>query len=211
MNNLSVIVIFAFFSFLFAQSGGKEVVWEKEYDENNIIVLTSYPEITLANGEMGTLVKWKLTATKKIDYQKCVKTIMNVKLHKKLFLHCEESKILSSTDSSYLVYYYYDNPWPAPNMDNIRTTIFKKDSVNKIFIYEQISTPDKYEKQDVERLKISNIKYRLEKLKNGYTKFYIEEMFLPQGAPMFLVKSFFPEGPVDFLERIIEISSESND
>lgn len=202
----NIISIFFFCSALFGQSMTDSENWEIIYNKNNTKVETSYSDIILKNGEEETLVKWRLTAVKEVDYDKCLRTIMNVDLHKQLFLHCEESRVISENDSTILVYYYYDNPWPAPNMDNIRTTTYNIDSVNNVFVYDQISTPEKYKKQDVDRLELSNIKYRLEKMGNGLTKFEIEEEFLPEGAPIFLVKSFFPEGPLEFLERIIKLS-----
>ena len=198
-------ILFIFFSFMRGQSES-DSSWTTEYNQNDIIVKMSYPEIKMEDGETETLVRWRLEAEKDVDFLKCIETIKSVPLHKELFKNCIESKIISENDSSSVAYYFFDHPWPAPNLDNVRLTKYNLDSVNNVFTYEQTSDPNLMELKDVDRVKINNIKYVLTKINDEKIRIEIEEEFVAEGAPMFLVKSAFPESPVEFLERILKFS-----
>ena len=202
-------LLFSVFVLMFSLVCGQseaDSAWITEYDENDIIVKMSYPEIKMKNGDTETLVKWRLEAEKEIDFYKLIETIKSVPLHKDLFKNCTESKIISENDSASIVYYFFDHPWPAPNLDNVRLTKFNLDSVNSVFEYIQKSDPDLIERTDVDRININNIKYLFKKIDDKKVRIEIQEEFVAEGAPVFIIKSAFPESPVEFLERILKFS-----
>lgn len=176
--------------------------WEIELTDDSIKVYTQFPEIETEDGE-ETLFKWKAEKTIDGNIEDLINTINDYKKHYIIY-ECEKSEIVSSSDSSTVVYYYFDSPWPAPNMDLVRTIKSTYDSEKNVFESLHIATPEKYADQDVTRLNYSTIKFKFTSPGNSKTKIELSGEFIPKGAPVFLAKSWFPEGPADIITNLIK-------
>ena len=97
-------------------------------------------------------------------------------------------KNVEGTEGRY-VYYYFDNPWPIPNLDLVR-------HISKAVILENgdvqikhTGTPKAYEDKGIKRLEISDLIYTLMIKDDKSTELKIEGRFIPMGAPLMLVKA----------------------
>ena len=94
----------------------------------------------------------------------------------------EEIKRIS--DNEWLAYYFFDAPWPLSNSDIVIRINRTKTKNKLIFIAQAISS--NYKKSDNETTKIT------------YNADYI-----PVGSiPKFLIKTWFPEGPINIVKNI---------
>lgn len=205
MKKLSLIALTftLIISNLFAQ---EEVNWEKEYDEEGIIVHTRFSDYTFEDGDEDTLFEWKLETEQKVNFEKVVATLENIDLYKKLYDYCETSKVVNEKENSVVVYYYFDLPWPAANLDVVREHISSVDSTKTIYTASHLCKQNEYPDQDVNRLEISDIHIKLIKISDNETRFVCSSQYIPKGAPNFLAKGWLPEGPVEFIEKIVELS-----
>ena len=180
--------------------------WNLELNEDGIKVFTRYQTITDESGDEDELFEWKAEAEKEVNFTKIIEALENVENHKLLY-ECEMSEIISETDSLKIVYYYFDSPWPAPNLDMVRTISSKSAAENNSIIYNHISTPNVYEEKDVSRIEISDIEYKFTKISEKETKIDIVARFIPKGVPNFLVKGWMPDGPAKIVKNLIALSS----
>lgn len=204
------LMLFLFINVLtFAQTENQPDSWELVFDQEGYKLYTAFPDTLLSSGEEETLVKWKLSTVQFADYDRCKNIITNIEGHKTLFVNCEEVKILDKKDNELVVYYYFDNPWPAPNIDNVRTTYINESE--NLLIFKQVCTPEKFEETDTRRMKVGEFEYKFSRVGTDSTKIEINQKFVPEGIPIFLVKSYFPDGPIDFVKKLIKLSSEETE
>lgn len=207
MKNLSIIVLVLalIVSNLFGQTVSKKMKWEKEYDEQGIVVHTRFSDYIFEDGDEDILFEWKLETEQKVNFEKVIATLENIDLYTIIY-ECETSKIVSEKENSVVVYYYFDLPWPAGNIDLVREHVTSLDSTKTIYTANHLSRPNDYPEQDATRLKISDIHIKLIKISNNKTRFECSSEYIPKGAPNFLAKGWLPEGPVEFIEKIVELS-----
>ena len=68
-------------------------------------------------GEEWKIIEYSATTTR-VSLQNCVAVIQDASLHKLFFSNTEVSdKINDISENEFLIYYFYNAPWPLPNSD----------------------------------------------------------------------------------------------
>ncbi len=204
-NTIILGLLIVWGSTLKAQSANEELQWEEVYKEANTSVQTCFPKQVIADGSKEVVFNWKLSSVQRASFEKCIKVIKNIALHKDLY-DCETSELVAKTDSTRLAYYFFNSPWPVPDVDLVRSISSSLDEKNQVFVSQHISTPKAVKDKGFKRLQVSDIVYRLEKLSDSETRFEIQGKFIPVGVPLVLAKAWFPNGPVKILDKIVELT-----
>lgn len=175
---------------------------------------------TQANSKDGTVsVKYEIT---KDDSERTVvyyegktsflgsienyKALMsNSSRYQEFLEYTEESKeIERSSSSEWLMYLYFDQPWPLPNSDCVHR-VYLKDTLSNGFNIVATTDEEAYPKQDVKRMEVYDVSYSFIE-QEGQIVFTIKAKFTPVGSlPKWMLVSWFPEGPAGIMRRIIEI------
>lgn len=188
-----------------AQTNSTPLQWKEVYNKNKTTLHTCFPKVKNNLGSEDAVFNWKLSSIQNSDFEKCIKIIENISLHKDIY-DLKTSKLISESDSTKVAWYYIDSPWPLSDLDIVRTISSKYDKKNSIFISNQLSTPKAYKDKGVKRFNISDIYYKITKLSTTKTKIEIRGKFIPLGVPDVLAKSWFPKGPVKIIDKIVKLS-----
>lgn len=117
----------------------------------------------------------------------------------------EEIKKISNNE--WLAYYFFDAPWPLPNSDVVlKINRYKADTK---LTFTAIATPNDYKKSDIERMSSYKVIYEFEKINNSTTKITYNADYIPVGSiPQFLIKTWFPEGPIKIVNKLGSLKKE---
>jgi hypothetical protein len=134
----------------------------------------------------------------------------DISKHKEI-LNEEVSEILQSiSDSEWLVYYYFDAPWPIPNSDCVAKMNFSEDINNKIATFTLTAEPFLYDTKNVRRVTYYSVLYTFKDLGNGNVEITSIAKLTPAiEAPEWIVRNFFPNGPARYLQRILLLATSS--
>jgi hypothetical protein len=210
MNNkklkyiLSICSICLFLSPVFSQNKA----WKKELSKDGTIAVEYiiYDEED-ASGDDIQIIEYKSTTTHSLSYENCIKMMKDISNHKDFSDDTEDSyKIKDISNNECLVYYYIDAPWPMPNADCVSVMNIIEDPANNSIRFELEASPDLYEMQDVKRMTLSFASYEFKKINENDVAISIYTKFAPvAAAPDWLVKTWFPKGPVEIMENIIAL------
>lgn len=182
--------------------------WELQLDEDNVKVFTRISDVKI-EGAVLTQLEYRAITSSSRAPEVLVSVINNVGNFPELFSAdtAEVIKNIEGTEGEY-VYYYFDNPWPIPNLDLVR-------HVSKALILENgdvqikhTATPSAYEDKDVKRLEISDLIFTLKVKEDKSTELEIEGRFIPMGIPLMLVKAWLPDGPKEIALKIVKYSED---
>lgn len=182
--------------------------WETEYSKDGTIQVdyTVY-KVKNSSGDNTQVIEYKTTTTSALSFEKCIKMMKDVSNHKDFSDDTEDSyKIKDISEDECLVYYYIDAPWPMPNADCVSLMSIIEDPGNESIRFELESAPDLYEMQDVKRMNSSIAMYTFKKINDIEVAITIYTRFTPVAtAPDWLVKTWFPKGPIEIMENIINL------
>lgn len=182
--------------------------WELQLDEDNVKVFTRISDVKI-EGALLTQLEYRAITSSSRAPEVLVSVINNVGNFPELFSAdtAEIIKNIEGTEGEY-VYYYFDNPWPIPNLDLVR-------HISKALILENgdvqikhTATPRAYEDKDVKRLEISDLIFTLKVKEDKSTELEIEGRFIPMGIPLMLVKAWLTDGPKEIALKIIKYSED---
>jgi hypothetical protein len=212
MKQLLVILVSALLTIsAFVNANEIEVIpeWELQLDEDNVQVFTRITEVKIDGAVMTQLEYRAITSSSRVP-EALVSVINNVDNFPDLFSADTAEKIKNSegTEGEY-VYYFFDNPWPIPNLDLVRHISKAVMLENGDVQIKHTATPHAYEDKDVKRLEISDLIYTLKRKEDQDTELTIEGRFIPKGIPLILVESWLPEGPKEIALKIIKYAEEN--
>jgi hypothetical protein len=93
-----------------------------------------------------------------------------------------------------------------PNADCVSLMSIIKDPENNSIRFELVAAADDYEMQDVKRMTFSIATYSFKKINKDEVAITIYTKFTPVAtAPDWLVKTWFPKGPIEIMENIISL------
>ena len=211
MKQLLVMLVSTLFTLSsFANASEVEIFpeWELQLDEDNVKVFTRISDVKI-EGAVLTQLEYRAITSSSRAPEVLVSVINNVGNFPELFSAdtAEIIKNIGGTEGDY-VYYYFDNPWPIPNLDLVR-------HVSKALILENgdvqikhTATPSAYEDKDVKRLEISDLIFTLKVKEDKSTELEIEGRFIPMGIPLMLVKAWLPDGPKEIALKIVKYSED---
>lgn len=206
-----IVSLIALVLFLNNSTYSQETEWIKKTSKDGSIEVKY--RIYKANNEQGEdaqVIEYEASTTRELPLENCISMMKDVSKHKDFSDDTEESyKINDLSETECLIYYFIDAPWPMPNADCVsKMTSIEEESMAK---FEIMGMPDSYEMKDVKRMRVSAASYTFEKIQGNKVKITVYSGFSPvAAAPQWLVKTWFPEGPVDIMNNIIELIEEQS-
>jgi len=159
-------------------------------------------------GEESKIIEYSAKTTAKVSLQNCVAVIRNAASHKIFFSNTEVSdKINDISGNEFLIYYFYNAPWPLPNSDCVSRIRILPDSLESKVTVRASAEPDLYEDRDVARAKLNNFTFIFQELRNEEVEITLYSKFSPViSAPKWMINAWFPNGPIEILERFIDLA-----
>ena len=159
------------------------------------------------DGNKLQIVEYKShTTSDLVRLSNCSDLLSNVSMHKEIFQSTEQSdaiKVIS--EDEWLIYYFFNPPWPVPKSDCITTLKRTISEDKKTISFVGVATPDLFEEKEVKRMILSDVEYKFQEIESGEVIISIHSRFSPVvSAPKFLVNAWFPKGPIKVIENIIE-------
>lgn len=205
MKYINLLIILLVQVSLFAQA--KE--WNTEFSEDGKteVVYTIYDSLNTDNEEVK-FIEYKAKTRTKASIEECAKVFNNPEMHKEFYEYTEKSdKIEDVNDNEWIIYYYYDPPWPIANSDCVSRITMKTDSTNKKIVFTSFSEPNYIEKKDVTRSELNDITFSFIKINDKKTEIFIEAILIPETpAPNWMMSAWFPDGPAGTLSRFKELA-----
>lgn len=184
--------------------------WKTEFSKDGKIEVQYHVgKRTDKTGEKVQLIEYTATTQTDISLQNCIEAMRNASLHKEFMGNTEESKELEKlTENEWLVYYFFEPPWPMPDNDCVMKTSLTESNDGKTVVFTGVSAPELIAKKDVKRLDYYEYEYAFEEKANKKIEFRVLVRLTPvSSGPAWMVKTWFPKGPVEFMENFIKIAS----
>jgi hypothetical protein len=161
------------------------------------------------NGACEILIEDNATTTDSLSLQKCISFMNDISKHKQFSGDKISEMVKTISDSTWVVYYYTDNPWPINNSDCVALMKYSRSSDKKTACFSFTAAPTEYESRNVNRMTNYNITYLFEDLGNGKVKILMSGRTSPPvKVPLWLIKSAFPKAPVDGLRKMVKLIKE---
>ncbi len=203
-RNVSGIIILTSI-FINANIFAQETDWKTEKSEDgNITVVSKISQRTDEEANDVQLIEYVASTTANVSYQNCISIMKDISNHKAILNEEISENLEKLSDNEWLIYYYFDAPWPIPNSDCVSKMIFSEDLINRIATFTLTAVPSLYEKKEVKRVTYYNVSYTFKDLGNGNVKMTSIAKLTPAiNAPDWLVRGFFPDGPARYLQRLL--------
>lgn len=184
------------------------VDWITQKTEDGKIIVTS--KISKRIDEKANevqLIEYVATTTANVNMQSCISVMKDISKHKEILNEKVSEVIEKLSDSEWLIYYYFDAPWPIPNSDCVSKMNFSEDISNGIATFTLTAESSMYDIKDVKRLTYYNVTYTFKDIGNGQVEMTSTAQLTPViQAPEWIVREFFPNGPARYLERLLALA-----
>ena len=202
---LLLIVDIAMFSELYAQPDG----WERDTSKDRKIEVNYHVGYRMdKNGEKAQLMEYTASTLTNLPIDKCVSAMRNVSLHEKFMGDTEESFSLEAiSENQWIAYYFFNPPWPMPDNDCVMDVNLEKSDDGKTYSFNGESVPDLIVKKKVKRIEYYEYIFKFEEKEDKKVEFSISVKLTPVGSfPNWMIKTWFPKGPIDFIENFLEVA-----
>lgn len=203
--NSGKLLIGIILTFISSNMFAQKSEWTTEKTEDGTITVTSKisKRTDHIDGEVQ-LIEYVATTTANVSLQSCISIMKDISKHKEILNEEVSEMIETISDNEWLVYYYFDAPWPIPNSDCVTKMSFSEDLINKSATFTIIAEPSSYGLTNVKRLTYYNIYYTFKDLENGSVEITSTAKLTPAvQAPDWIVKNFFPDGPARYIQRLL--------
>ena len=182
--------------------------WEIEKTKDGEVTVRSrISERTNESGEAVQLIEYVATTTVSVDIQQCIAVLKDVSKHKEIEDYEVSEKVETISDNEWIVYYYTNSPWPMPDNDCVAKMTLSEDKTEGMTTFTVIAAPTMFEQKDVNRMTYYNVSYAFKDLGDGRVELTLDAKMSPTiQAPAWMVRSFFPNGPADILQKILELA-----
>ncbi len=172
-------------------------------DDGEIVVESRIYE----QGEDLQIIEYIVTTSADVTLDECIRVLKNVENHK-IFMDDQVSKVVKVlSDNEWVIYYYTDSPWPMPDSDCVSRMKFIENMDDGVVRFHINAAPSDYPESKVKRMSIYNVSYDFKSTATRQVEIVISAKMSPViQAPMWLVKSMFPEGPADVARKIIKLT-----
>lgn len=191
---------------LFAQTED----WKKETSKDGKIEIEYHISDRLdKDGEEVQLIEYVATTITDLNLEQCVKTMRNVASHKQFMGNTEESIELETiSENEWLAYYFFEPPWPMPDNDCVMKVSLEELEDERSIVFKGVSEPKHIAMKDVKRLEHYEYEYSFTEKATNEIEFSIAVRLTPvSSAPNWMMKSWFPKGPTEFMEKFITLAS----
>lgn len=182
--------------------------WKTEKsDDGKVTVRRCISERVDDKGEEVQLIEYTATHTDSVALRECVRVVKDASKHKD-FLDEEVSTLVATISAhEWIVYYFFDAPWPLPNSDCVVSMKLSEDAVKKTAVFTFTAAPSMLEDKGVNRMTYYHVTYAFKDVGNGNTEMSIDAKFSPAlQVPNWMVAGWFPDGPADILQRLARLA-----
>jgi len=183
--------------------------WRTEISDDSLITVqyNIYDSLD-AEGDEVTYIEYNATTKTKATIEICKAVFNNPDMHKKFYEYTEVSKkIKTISKSEWIIYYYYNPPWPIADSDCVSRITMISDSLNGKVIFTSFSEPNLIEKKDVVRSELNDITFMFTQLSGEEVEIFIEAILIPETpAPNWMISAWFPDGPANTLTRFKKLA-----
>lgn len=201
-----VALAFLFFATTDAFTQPKEWKTEKTKDGRVLVKSTISSRID-ENRKSVQLIEFIATYMDSLNISMCIDVMKDIKTHKVFWGATSSEKIKTLSETEWIVYYYFDSPWPAPNYDYVAKMKYSFDSTARKATFSLSAIHTAYEKKDLKRMTYYNVAYVFKEIGMGKVELTTTSSASPVfNAPAWLVSSYFPNGPAGILKRIAKLA-----
>lgn len=172
--------------------------WTIEKSDDGI----SSVKYDLIKEEDGTHFYYIAQTTANTTLDKLDVYFSNTENHKQFLERTPITKeIAKISENEWLAYYFFNAPWPLSDSD----LVIKINRIKEANMLKFIATAvtNDYKTKDVERMKTYKVIYEFEKINESTTKITYNADYIPIGSiPKFLIKTWFPEGPINIVTKL---------
>lgn len=198
------LLILAFIS----KSISAQTDWITEKTEDGKITVTSkISKRTDENAKEVQLIEYIASTKANVSLQNCIAIMKDISKHREI-LNEEVSEMISSiSDNEWLIYYYFNAPWPIPNSDCVAKMNFSEDLNNKMATFTLTAEPLLYATKNVKRVTYYSVSYTFKDIGNGKVEIISTAKLTPViQAPEWIIREFFPNGPARYIERLLVLA-----
>jgi hypothetical protein len=189
---------------------GQKDDWTKEMSRDGKTEVMSFISSRVdENGNEVQLAEYSATTIADGNIDNFSALLKDASLHKIFMENADISEELKAfSDNEWLVYYYFDSPWPMPNSDCVMTMKFSKNKTDKTIVYEGKTTPKLLEEKDVKRMNYYIVNYTIKELEEGKVEVSMWAKVTPVvSGPDWMINSWFPKGPAGILSRLVKAAN----
>jgi hypothetical protein len=197
--------------FLSTNIFGQTKEWKTEKaKDGKTVVKSAISKRTDERGKAVQLIEYIATTTANVSLSNCISVLKDVTKHK-IFIDEKETNLVKAiSDSEWIVYYYFNAPWPMADADCVIKMVSSEDPVNTTTTFTLTAAPTLFEKKEVQRITYYNVIYQFKSIGDDKVEMTVSAKISPVvQAPAWLVRGFFPDGPADVLQKILTLAEGS--
>lgn len=182
---------------------GQNSDWKQE-ESGGVSVKSKFESV-----DGKTTAYYIATKSAPISIQAAEKFLRNAANYKLFMANTEESESIEiRSQNEWLMYLYFDAPWPMPNSDCVqKVEVLEADDTSLAVRAESVQHD--FRKHDVQRMQFLRMKYSFRQLSNNQIEITIDAGFTPTTeAPEWMLKAWFPSGPEAIMNNLIKHISE---
>lgn len=187
--------------------------WTKEIsDDGQTTVLSKIYETVDANEEEIKIIEYSAVTNTSASLKSCYEIFNNPMLHKEFYDYTEISeKVKDISKNEWIIYYFYDTPWPIPNSDCVSRIKILEDSLKSEITFICVAEPNLLEDRGVFRSILNDISFTFRELTSEKIEITIKAKFSPvMPAPDWVMNGWFPDGPAEMLARFKELAEKQS-
>ena len=154
-------------------------------------------------------MEYVATTTDKVSVDKCVSIMKDISKHK-VFMGEDGIKLVQTLgENEWVIYYYFNSPWPLPDSDVVNRMVFSQDSASKAAVFTLTAEPAMYPKQKVRRANYYNVTYKFKDLGDGRAEVTSTAEITPAiELPNWMMRAAFPGFAANILKKIMILAKE---
>lgn len=203
--NLYVLLVVFMAGMTFA---GKPAKWEtKKSRDGQITAEYKISKWFDKKGDDYALIEYKAKTVASVSVEKCVDIMKEVSNHAKIQGDKESKKIKEISENEWITYNYSKLPWPMKDVDCVTKMTFSENKEDKSASFAFMAAPDMYEKKEVRRMVIYDVKYSFKEMGDGKVEILTTAKMCPMiKAPMWMIKGSFPGTTFKLIEKLVELA-----
>ena len=127
--------------------------WKTETTDNGAItVKTNISSRKDESGSSVPLIEYvATTTTDNVSMERYISVVKDVSKHKAILNEKDVRLLNTVSDNEWLVYYYFDTPWPVPDADVVAKMVLAQDVAEKKSVFTLTAAPTLFKKTSVKR------------------------------------------------------------
>jgi hypothetical protein len=208
-NHLQIVVVTLYLTFINATIFAQAKEWKTEKTNNGTITVKNRVSKRIGtDGKEEQLVEYVATTITRAGMKTLISIFKDVSKHREFMDQEKSIKVKTLSDYECVVYYFYKGFWPYPSSDIVAKMTYNEDVVKSVASFTLAAAPSLVDDKGVRRLNYYHVTYAFKDLGSGNVEITITSKFTPAvQLPVFMVSTWFPDGPADYLLGIIKLAN----